>query len=200
MAIDTAQIKRLRQLTSVGVMECKRALEEAGGDFEKAQALLAERAAQKAKEKSNREVKHGLIDAYIHGEGRIGVLVEVLCETDFLARSGAFRSLVRDIALQVASESSLFISADEVPEEMIQEVEREAEKLARAQGKPEKVIEQIKAGKVRKFISEVRLLEQKFIKDDSVTVGDLVRSFVGKSGENDGLRTFTIDKGHRRQS
>ncbi|MFY9442426.1 MAG: elongation factor Ts, partial [Bacillota bacterium] len=139
MAIDTAQIKRLRQLTSVGVMECKRALEETGGDFEKAQALLAERAAQKAKEKSNREVKHGLIDAYIHGDGRISVLVEILCETDFLARSGAFRSLVRDIALQVASESSLFISADEVPEEMIQEVEREAEKLARAQGKPEKV-------------------------------------------------------------
>ena len=93
MAIDTAQIKRLRQLTSVGVMECKRALEETGGDFEKAQALLAERAAQKAKEKSNREVKHGLIDAYIHGDGRIGVLVEILCETDFLARSGAFRSL-----------------------------------------------------------------------------------------------------------
>lgn len=191
MAIDTAQIKKLRQLTSVGVMECKRALEEAGGDFEKAQALLAERAAQKAEEKSNREVKHGIIDAYIHGNGRIGVLVEVLCETDFLSRSEAFRSLVRDISLQIASENPLFISADEAPEETIQQVESEAERLARAQGKPERVIEQIKAGKVRKFISEVCLLEQKFIKDDSITVGDLVRSFVGKSGENVVVKHFT---------
>lgn len=191
MAIDTAQIKKLRQLTSVGVMECKRALEEAGGDFEKAQALLAERAAQKAEEKSNREVKHGIIDAYIHGNGRIGVLVEVLCETDFLSRSEAFRSLVRDISLQIASENPLFISADEAPEETIQQVESEAERLARAQGKPERVIEQIKAGKVRKFISEVCLLEQKFIKDDSITVGDLVRSFAGKSGENVVVKHFT---------
>lgn len=191
MAIDTAQIKELRQLTSVGVMECKRALEQAGGDFEKAQALLAERAAEKASEKSNREVKQGIIDAYIHGDGRIGVLLEVLCETDFLSRSEAFRGLVKDIALQIASENPLFISADEVPKETIQEVEREAEKLARAQGKPERVIEQIKAGKVRKFIGEVCLLEQKFIKDDSITVGDLVRTFVGQSGENVQIRHFT---------
>jgi translation elongation factor EF-Ts len=131
MVIDTAQIKELRQLTSLRVMECKRVLEQAGGDIEKAQALLAERAAEKASEKSDREVKQGIIDAYIHGDGRIGVLLEVLCETDFLARSETFRRLVKDIALQIASENPLYISADEVPAEVIGQVECEAEKFAR---------------------------------------------------------------------
>lgn len=191
MAIDIAQVKELRQLTSLGVMECKRALVQAGGDFEKAQALLAERAAEKANEKLDREVKQGIIDAYIHGDGRIGVLLEVLCETDFLARSEAFRRLVKDIALQIASEDPLYISADEVPLEAIHQVECEAEKLARAQGKPERAIEQIKAGKIRKFVGQVCLLEQKFIKDNTVTVGDLVRTFVGRSGENVQIRHFT---------
>jgi elongation factor Ts len=190
MGVNTELIKELRQLTSLGVMECKRALEQAGGDFEKAKALLAERAAEKANEKSEREVKQGIIDAYIHGDGRIGVLLEVLCETDFLARSETFRRLVKDIALQIASMNPQYISANEVPAEVIHQVECEAEGMARAQGKPEKVIEQIKAGKVRKFMSEVCLLEQRFIKDDNTTVGDLIRTFVGQSGENVQIRYF----------
>jgi|GEM_PF-81322 len=190
MTIDTEQIKKLRELTGAGIMECKRTLEEAGGDFGKAQALLIERAAEKAEKKSDRETKHGLIDAYIHGDGRIGVLVEVLCETDFLSRSEPFRRLVRDLALQIASESPLFISIDDVPPEVIRKVENEAESIARAQGKPERVIEKIKAGKVRKYLSQVCLLEQRFIKDDSMTVGDIVRTFAGRSGENVQVRFF----------
>ena len=184
MTIDTAQIKTLRELTGAGIMECKRTLEEAGGDLDKAQALLIERAAEKAEMKSDRATKHGLIDAYIHGDGRIGVLVEVYCETDFLSRSEPFRRLVRDLALQIASESPLFVSVDDVPPEVIQKVESEAESAAMARGKPERVIERIKAGKVRKYLSQVCLLEQRFIRDDSLTVGDLVRTFVGRSGEN----------------
>lgn len=190
MMISTEDIKRLRTLTSAGVMECKRALEEANGDFEQAQAVLMERAVRQAEKKADREVKHGVIDAYIHGEGRIGVLIEVHCETDFLSKGALFRSLVRDLALQIASEAPLYINAEDVPQEEIDRVAAEAEQTARAEGKPERIIEQIKQGKVRKFISEVCLMEQRFIKNTDITVADLVRSFIGQSGENVQVRYF----------
>jgi elongation factor Ts len=184
MMISTEDIKRLRTLTSAGVMECKRALEEANGDFEQAQTVLQERAVLKAEKKADREVKHGVIEAYIHGDGRIGVLLEVHCETDFLSKGAPFRSLVKDLALQIASEAPQYINAEDVPQELIDQVAAEAEQTARAEGKPERVIEQIKQGKIRKFISEVCLMEQKYIKDTDMVVADLVRSFIGSSGEN----------------
>jgi len=190
MKIDAAQIKRLREMTSLGVMECKRALEEARGDFDKAKALLAERAAEKAAKKSDREMRHGVVDAYIHGNGRIGVLLEVHCETDFLAASREFRELVKDIELQIASEAPLYIEPSDVPQAEIERVSAEAESLARAQGKPEQAIEQIKAGKVRKYLSRVCLMEQPFIKDPKVTVGDLVKAFIAQSGENVRIHYF----------
>jgi len=188
--IDTAQIKRLREITSLGVMECKRALEEASGDFEKAQALLAERAKAKAAKKADREMTCGVVDAYIHGNGRIGVLVEVRCETDFLAASKEFRAFVKDVALQIASQAPRYISRSDVPREEIDEIAAEAERLARAQGKPERAIEAIKDGKVKKHISQVCLLEQPFIKDPGLTVGDLVRGLIAKSGENVHIASF----------
>lgn len=191
MKVNTAQIKELRQLTAAGVMECKRALVEAEGDFDRAKALLLERAVNKAEKKVERETKHGVVDAYIHGDGRIGVLLEVHCETDFLSRSEAFRTLVRDLALQIASENPQYIQVEDVPREVIEQVEAEAVEAARAEGKPERVIEQIKAGKVRKFLGQVCLLEQRFIKDTDITVGELVRAFVGRSGENVQVRSFT---------
>lgn len=184
MKMDAALIKQLRDLTALGVMECKRALEEAEGDIEKAEALLLERSLAKAAKKSDREMNHGVVDAYIHGNGRIGVLIEVRCETDFLSSSREFRDLVRDIELQIASEAPLYIESTDVPQAEIELVASEAETLARAQGKPERAIEQIKAGKVRKFVRKVCLMEQPFIKDGNLTVGELVRAFIAKSGEN----------------
>jgi elongation factor Ts len=191
MVIDTALIKQLRELTSAGVMECKRALEEANGDFSQAQAVLVERAAKKAEKKADREMKHGVVQAYIHGDGRIGVLLEVHCETDFLSKGEAFRGLVKDLALQIASEAPLYISTNDVPAEAIQQVAAEAETAAREQGKSDKVIEQIKNGKVQKYLSTVCLMEQRFIKDPDLTVGDLVHAFIGQSGENVQIVHFT---------
>jgi elongation factor Ts len=184
MMISTEDIKRLRMLTSAGVMECKKALEEADGDFAQAQTVLMERAVQKADKKAEREVKHGVVDSYIHGDGRIGVLIEVHCETDFLSKGAPFRGLVRDLALQIASEAPLYINAEDVPQEEIAKVAAEAEQAAIAEGKPARVIEQIKQGKVRKYISEVCLMEQRFIKNTDIAVAELVRNFIGQSGEN----------------
>lgn len=184
MKISTEEIKRLRALTSAGVMECRKALEEADGDFEKAQAVLMERAILRAEKKADREVKHGIVDAYIHGDGRIGVLIEVHCETDFLSKGAPFRGLVRDLALQIASEAPLYINAEDVPQAEIAQIAAEAEQIALTEGKPARVVEQIKQGKVRKHISEVCLMEQRFIKNTDITVADYVRNFIGQCGEN----------------
>jgi elongation factor Ts len=124
------------------------------------------------------------VDTYIHGDGRIGVLIEVHCETDFLSKGAPFRGLVRDLALQIASEAPLYINAEDVPQEEIAKVAAEAEQAAIAEGKTARVIEQIKQGKVRKYISEVCLMEQRFIKNTDIAVAELVRNFIGQSGEN----------------
>lgn len=184
MKIDTQQIQELRGLSGVGVMDCKRALEEAHGDFAKARVILGERAEKVAQKKADREVAIGVVDSYIHGNGRIGVLIEVRCETDFLSDSPQFRSLVKDLALQIASEAPRYISAGDVPPEVIQEAEKKAEENAVALGKPEKAVLQIKAGKVKKMLSRICLMEQAFIKDPEVTVGSLIQSFIARSGEN----------------
>jgi elongation factor Ts len=191
MGIDTKQIQELRTLTGAGVMDCKRALEQAHGEFGKAQALLDEQVDQKAQKKADRAVKEGVVDAYLHGDGRIGVLIEVLCETDFLSLNPEFRSLVRDLALQVAAEDPQYVSAQEVPAAVLAEVEQKAEATALALGKPDRVIPQIKAGKVKKFLAQVCLLEQRFIKDQEVTVGSLVQNLTAKSGENIRVSRFT---------
>lgn len=191
MKADTRTIQELRNLTGIGIMDCKRALEESQGDFAKARALLAGRAERAAQKKADREAKAGVVGSYVHGNGRIGVLIEVHCETDFLSESPEFRSLVRDLALQVASEEPQYVNAADVPAEIIAEVEREAEENARILGKPERAVLQIKAGKVRKFLSRACLLEQAFIKDPEITVGAMVNRFVATSGENVQVCHFT---------
>lgn len=191
MKIETARIQELRSLTGAGIMDCKRALEESLGDFTRARAVLDEKAAKTANKKADREVKAGIVDSYIHGNGQIGVLIEVHCETDFLSETQEFKALVRDLALQVASESPRYISAEEVPPKLIAGIENQAAEIALALGKPEKAVAQIKAGKVRKFLSEVCLLEQRFIKNPDVTVGSLIQGLVALSGENVQVRHFT---------
>lgn len=191
MTITTGQILELRQLTGEGVMDCKRALEASEGDFARARALLAEAAEKEARKKAEREVKAGIVDSYIHNGGRVGVLIEVHCETDFLSESPEFRRFVRELALQIASEAPQYVGSEDVPPELIREIERQAEENARATGKPERAILQMKEGKVRKFLSRACLLEQAFIKDPEITVGALVNRFVAKSGENVQVCHFT---------
>ena len=191
MKADLQQIQELRGLTGAGVMECKRTLEEAQGDFAKALAVLDEKAKETAKKKAAREVKAGIVDAYIHGDGRIGVLIEVVCETDFLSKSRDFRGLVRDLMLQIASEGPQYVNAADVPPPVLLAVEEEADAAARSLGKPEGVIRQIKAGKVKKHLSRICLMEQPFIKDPDITVATLVRRFIAKSGENTRVLHFT---------
>jgi elongation factor Ts len=190
MRIDPREIQQLRTQTGAGVMDCKRALEESPGDFTKARAMLADKAEKTAERKANREVKAGVVDSYIHGNGRIGVLIQVDCETDFLSETAEFRALVKELALQIASESPRYVSAQDVPAEVTAEVQREAEANAVALGKPERAVLQIKEGKVRKFLSQVCLMEQRFIKNQDVTCGGLVQELIAKSGENIQVRRF----------
>lgn len=191
MKIELTQIQKLRDLTGCGIMDCKRALEQSGGDFGKARAALSEKAEKTATKKAAREAHFGVIEAYIHGNGKIGVLLEVHCETDFLSQGSEFRSLVRDLALQIASESPMYISAAEVPAEIIEEIAAKAAEEAKALGKPEKVIEQFKTGKVKKYLKQVCLIEQAFIKNQDITIGSLVNEFIAKSGENIKIKNFT---------
>lgn len=184
MKIPIQQIQELRDLTGAGVMDCKRALEEAVGDFARARAILSEKAEKVAQKKADREAAVGIVDSYVHGNGRIGVLIEVRCETDFLSESPQFRSLVKDLALQIASEAPRYISAGDVPPEVVEETERKAEENAVALGKPEKAVMQIRAGKVKKMLGQICLMEQAFIKDPEITIGNLVQGFIAKCGEN----------------
>jgi elongation factor Ts len=191
MGNDVQQIRELRNLTGAGVMECKRALEDTQGDFARAQALLQEKAQNTAQKKACREATAGTIGAYLHNDGRIGVLIEVYCETDFLSRNPEFRGLVKELMLQIASEEPQYIRVEEVPPEVIRHVEEKAVQMAQALGKPERTITLIKEGKVRKFLDRACLMEQRFIKDPELTIAGLVQRFIARSGENIQIRRFT---------
>lgn len=191
MTINTEQILELRRLTGAGVMDCKRALEEADGDIAKARALLAAKAAETAGKKADREIAQGVVEAYVHPGNRIGVLIEVRCETDFLANSPEFRHLVKELCLQIASEAPEYVSPGDVPAEVIERVRQEAREQAKALGKPEPVIEQIAAGKVEKFLSRACLLRQRSIKNQDVTVAEMLQALVASSGENIRVTHFT---------
>jgi elongation factor Ts len=192
--VSAAAIKALREKTGAGMMECKKALEEAQGNEEKAIAILRERNKYIASKKESRIAAEGLVEAYIHTGGRIGVLVEVNCETDFVARSDTFKEFVRDIALQICALNAEYISADEIPAEVL---ERERE-ILRAQvaadpktaNKPAHIIENIVESRLGKFRAETCLLEQPFVKDQSITVGELLKQLIAKTGENIRIRRF----------
>ena len=190
MDITAEMVKELRQRTGIGVMECREALQESRGDIDKAIAILRKKGYARAKEKMSRETTQGLVQSYIHLDGKLGVLVEVNCESDFVARNEEFGALVKNIAMQIAAANPRFVSAEEIPASELEE-ERE---IIRAQlkdmEKPPQIIEKIVEGKLKKFYEEVCLLYQPYIKDDKITVQQLIASYIAKIGENIRVRRF----------
>src|SRR5881397_1285276 len=186
--INPQLVKQLREKTNAGMMDCKRALIEAGGDFDKAEQILRQKGIASASKRASRATKEGIIASYIHQQGKVGVLVEVNCETDFVAKNENFRGFVKDITLHIAAAHPLYVSRGDVPSNLI-EAEREIYK-AQAKGKPENVAEKIIEGKLDKFFSTVCLLEQGFIKNADETIGDLVKAKIAELGENIVIRRF----------
>ncbi|NPA07099.1 MAG: translation elongation factor Ts [Chloroflexi bacterium] len=188
MSVSVELIKKLRAATGAGILDCRKALEEAGGDFDKAVEILRKKGLAKAAKKAGREAREGVIETYVHGGGRIGVMVEVNCETDFVARTPEFRELAHEIALQIAAMAPRYVRDEDIPEEVL---ERErAIARERAKGKPEHVVERIVQGMLEKFKDEVVLLRQPYIRDDSKTVGQLIQEAIAKIGENIVVRRF----------
>ena len=188
--ITAEMVKKLRAKTGAGMMECKKALQETGGDKEKAINLLREKGLSSASKRAGRIAAQGVVDAYIHLGGKVGVMVEVNCETDFVARNEEFRSFVRDICLQVAATNPSYLSREDVPEKIIEQEKEILGRQAAREGKPEKIIEKIVAGKINKYYEENCLLEQVFIKDQDKTVKDLLTEKMAKIGENIVIRRF----------
>ena len=190
MSIAAGDIKTLREKTGVGFLDCKKALEETNGDMDKAIVLLREKGLADAKKRADRVTSNGRLELYDHGDGRVGVMVEVNSETDFVARTDGFREFAHEIALQIAAASPQWILEEDVPEEVI-EYEREiARNRAIEEGKPEKVIDKIVDGRLNKFLDENCLIRQEYIRDDSKTVNDLLQELIVSTGENITLRRF----------
>lgn len=190
MSISAAQIKELRELTSAGIMECKKALKDADGNTDKAIELLRKKGLAQLEKKSLREAKEGLIECYAHAGGRIGVIVEINCETDFVARNQDFKDFAHDIAMQIAASNPLYVSREDVPEDVIEKEKEIYREASKAEGKPDNIVEKIAEGKLTKFYSSVCLTEQPFIKDPDKTVKDLMGELVGKIGENVSVKRF----------
>lgn len=189
MAVSIDDIRKLKELTGVGLTDAKVALVEAEGDFDKALEAMRKKGLTKAEKKSDREAREGIIDSYVHG-GRIGVLVEVNCETDFVARTDGFKEFAHFIALQVASMNPLYISEADIPAEELERVRAEAKEKVIADGKPADMADKIVEGQVKKHFSEKVLLNQQYIMDDSMTVETFVKENIGKMGENIIIRQF----------
>jgi elongation factor Ts len=188
--VSASVVKELREKTGAGMMDCKKALTESGGDFAKAEEVLRKKGLAAAAKKSSRAATEGAVASYIHMGGKIGVLVEVNCETDFVARTDGFQSLVKDIAMQIAAAAPQFVRREEVPAALVEKEMEIARFQAREQKKPEAIIEKIAQGKVEKYYKEVVLMEQMFVKDDKKTIGDVITDAVAKIGENIQVRRF----------
>lgn len=188
--ISAEQVKELREMTGAGMMECKKVLEEANGDKEKAAELLRERGVVKAAKKAGRVAAEGLVESYIHGDGRIGVLVEVNIETDFAAKNPEFREFVKDVAMQIAATKPEYVRREDVPAEVIEKEKEIIKAQAINEGKPEAVAEKIVAGRIDKFYEEVCLLEQDFIKDPDKKVQEVLTEKISSIGENITIRRF----------
>jgi elongation factor Ts len=190
MGITPTQVKELRERTGVGIMDCKRALEATDGDIEAAIEHLRKQGIAKAGKRVGRATLEGVIEAYIHPGERLGVLVEINCETDFVGRNEEFRRLARDIAMQVAASNPIAVSRDQLPPDLIEREQDIYRSQARSSGKPEQVVERIVEGKMEKFYRDTCLLEQPFIKDPDRTVGDVITEQIAKIGENITVRRF----------
>ena len=189
--ITAALVKELRERTGAGMMDCKKALSATDGDLEKAIDFLREKGLAAAAKKAGRVAAEGLVEAYIHGGGRIGVLVEVNCETDFVAKTDAFKELVKDIAMHIAATNPSYLKREEVPTAELEHEQAVLAEQARNEGKPEKIIEKMVAGRIEKYYKEVCLMEQPFVKDPDKTISDLITESIAKIGENVSIRRFT---------
>ena len=190
MAISAKQVQELRERTGAGMMECKRALEEVGGDMEKAIDLLRTKGAAKAAKRAGRETREGAVGSYIHMGGRIGVLVELSCETDFVARNEMFQSLIKDLAMHIAAADPLAIDESGIPSEVAERERAIYVEQVKAEGKPEKIWDKIVDGKMKKFFQERTLLQQPFVKNPDMTVQQLIAESAAKTGENIVVRRF----------
>ena len=188
--IAAKDVAELRRRTGVGMMECKKALQEVSGDLEEAVDLLRKKGAAKADKRAGRTAREGVIGSYVHFNDRVGVMVEVNCETDFVARTDDFKGLSRDLALHIASANPLAVSAEDLPKELLDRERKVAKAQVAESGKPEAIQEKILEGKLRKFAQENALLEQPFVKNDKQTVGELVKEVAAKVGENVVVRRF----------
>jgi elongation factor Ts len=188
--ITAKLVQELREKTGAGMMDCKRALTEAGGDLAKAEEVLRKKGLSAAAKKASRAATEGAVASYIHMGGKIGVLVEVNCETDFVARTEGFQLLVKDLAMQIAASAPLYVRREDVPAALVQKEMDIARAQAREQKKPEAIVEKIAAGKVEKYLGEVVLLEQPFVKDDKKRIQDVLTEAVAKIGENIQVRRF----------
>lgn len=190
MEITTAMVKELREATGAGVLDCRKALEATGGDFEAAVAYLREKGLAEAAKKVDRTAREGLIEAYVHPGNRVGVILELNCETDFVARTEEFRRLAHDLTLHIAFANPRYVSRDQVPAEVVDEERRIYRSQALEEGKPENVVDRIVAGKLEKFFQSVCLLEQSFVKDEDRTVEQVLKEHTALLGENIVIRRF----------
>lgn len=190
MGISASLVKQLRDKTNAGMMDCKEALQATGGDFDKAVEYLRKKGLSAATKRSSKAAKEGTIASYIHMQGRIGVLVEVNCETDFVARTDDFQTMARDIAMHIAAANPTYLKADDIPQEVMENEKGIYREQAQAEGKPEKIWDRIIEGKLKKYYEEVCLLNQKFVKDMDITVETLVNNMISKTGENIVVRRF----------
>lgn len=190
MEITAKMVKELRDKTGAGMMDCKSALAEAKGDFERAATLLREKGIAKAGTKSGRETSEGIITSYIHPGDKLGVLVEIACETDFVARTEAFRTFARDIAMHVAATAPVCVKREDINQELVAKEREIYRKQAENEGKPAKIIDKIVDGKIEKYYAEIVLMEQPFVKDNDKTIGDYVKEMIGSLGENIVIKRF----------
>lgn len=182
--ISVDKVKELREMSGVGMMECKRALDEAGGDMEKAIEILRKTGAAKAVKKSQRSTDQGMVESYIHAGAKVGVLLKLLCETDFVAKNEVFKQLAHDLALHVAGMKPLYVSFEDIPGDVKESEKRIYREQFASSGKPSEIIEKIIEGKIQTFASEIVLLEQPFVKDQDKKVKDVINEHVAKLGEN----------------
>ena len=191
MAITTAQIKELREATGAGILDCRKALEAANGDFDKAVDYLREKGLATAAKRADRDASEGMVELYSHGGGRVGVMVEVNCETDFVARAQAFRTFAHEVALQIAASAPRYLRAEDIPAEVLEHEREIAMARAREEGKPEAILSKIADGRVEKFKDEACLLRQVYIRDESITIEKLLLQNIAAIGENIIIRRFT---------
>lgn len=190
MDIDTDQLLKLREMTGAGMLDAKKALEEADGDMDAAAEVLRKKGIAQAKKKAGRETGEGLVHSYIHNNGKLGAMVEVMCETDFVARNEVFQDFCHDLAMHISAADPLYVSRDDVPEEVVDKQEEMIREETDLEGKPDDVIDQIIEGKLNKYFQQVVLMEQPFIKDEDLTIEELVKEKISTLGENINIARF----------